>query len=375
MEKKNGKGKELAYMGNILFEGEYLNGKINGKGKEYYDDGKLKFEGNYLNGCRHGEGIQYYNNDKVRFEGEYLNDRIWNGKIYDLYSKKYFEIKNGAGYIRNYDYTGKILVSEGNYYNGERHGQQKNYYENGIIQFEGQYVNGSPNGHGKKYEMNGQLRFEGEYINGIAWNGIQYDYDNNTTYNIRNGKYVNNEEENENENENNEQNDDVISVNKSVLEKNNDNIIKEYDPDGNLLFEGEYLYSHRRKGKEYHNGILEYEGEYLYDKKYNGKGFNENGDIIYELKNGYGKVNEYGKNGNLFIGEYLNGKKNGEGKEYSNGKLEYEGNFLFGQRNGKGKLYNTYYDKLLFEGEFLNGKIWSGKGIEIHYYGMTGVSV
>ena len=214
--KKNGKGKEIAYMGNILFEGEYLNGKINGKGKEYYDDGKVKFEGNYLNGCRHGEGIQYYNNDKVRFEGEYLNDRIWNGKIYDLYSKKYFEIKNGAGYIKDYDCTGKILVSEGYYYNGERHGQQKDYYENGKILFEGQYLNGSPNGHGKKYEMNGQLRFEGEYINGIAWNGIQYDYDNNTTYNIRNGKYVNNEEEKEKENESNEQSDDVISLNMNM---------------------------------------------------------------------------------------------------------------------------------------------------------------
>ena len=59
---------------------------------------------------------------------------------------------------------GKKLISEGNYYNGERHGQQKEYHENGNIQFEGQYVNRSPNGHGKKYEMNGRLRFEGEYI-------------------------------------------------------------------------------------------------------------------------------------------------------------------------------------------------------------------
>ena len=43
------------------------------------------------------------------------------------------------------------------------------------------YEYGNSNGHGKKYEMNGRLRFDGEYFNGIAWNGIQYDYDNNTT--------------------------------------------------------------------------------------------------------------------------------------------------------------------------------------------------
>ena len=63
---------------------------------------------------------------------------------------------------------------------------------------------------------------------------------------------------------------------------------------------------------------MEYEGEYLYDKKYNGKGYDENGNIIYELINGNGKVKEYWVSyGSLmFEGEYLNGKKNGKGKEY-----------------------------------------------------------
>ena len=35
----------------MIFEGEYVNGKRNGKGKEYYD-GDLIFEGEYLNGKR-----------------------------------------------------------------------------------------------------------------------------------------------------------------------------------------------------------------------------------------------------------------------------------------------------------------------------------
>ena len=180
--KKHGKGKEYTYIGKINFEGEYLNGIINGKGKEYFDDGKIKYEGNYLNGLRHGEGILYYNNGKIRFMGEYSYGRIWNGKVFDCYWKKFFEIINGAGYIRDYDYSGKILLSEGPYSNGEKNGEQKDYYDNGNIQFEGQYINGKPNGHGKKYETNGNLRFEGDYINGIAWNGIQYDYVNNTIF-------------------------------------------------------------------------------------------------------------------------------------------------------------------------------------------------
>ena len=64
---------------------------------------------------------------------------------------------------------------------------------------------------------------------------------------------------------------------------------KECDIFGDLLFEGEYLYNQKRKGREYHNGKLEYEGEYLYERKRNGKGYEENSNIIYELVNGNGK--------------------------------------------------------------------------------------
>ena len=53
-ELSNGKGYIKEYDGNdeLLFEGEYLNGKRNGKGKEYDEDGKLRFEGEYLKGKR-----------------------------------------------------------------------------------------------------------------------------------------------------------------------------------------------------------------------------------------------------------------------------------------------------------------------------------
>ena len=49
------------------------------------------------------------------------------------------------------------------------------------------------------------------------------------------------------------------------------------------MFEGEYLYDWKIKGKEYIKGKLEYEGEYFFNKKWNGKGYDENGNIIYEL--------------------------------------------------------------------------------------------
>ena len=46
----------------------------------------------------------------------------------------------------------------------------------------------------------------------------------------------------------------------------------------------------------------------------------------------------------MFEGEYLNGKKwNGKGKEYdkNNGKLIFEGEYLNGEKNGKVKEYKN----------------------------------
>jgi len=82
--------------------------------------------------------------------------------------------------------------------------------------------------------------------------------------------------------------------------------------------------------------------------------------IIYN-KNGIAR--EYsGYNDELiFEGEYLNGQRNGKGKEYHyEDKLKYEGEYLNGLKNGKGKEYN-YKGKLEFEGEYFNGNKWNGK--------------
>ena len=69
------KGKEFnGYKDILIYEGEYLYGKRNGKGKEYNYFGQLEYEGEYLNGKRNGKGKEY-DNDKLIFEGEYLNDK------------------------------------------------------------------------------------------------------------------------------------------------------------------------------------------------------------------------------------------------------------------------------------------------------------
>ena len=82
--------------------------------------------------------------------------------------------------------------------------------------------------------------------------------------------------------------------------------------------------------------------------------------MIYELINGNGKMKEFYDRDHkklYFEGEYLNGKRNGKGKEYNyDGKLVFEGEYLNGKKwNGKGKEFD-YGGKLVFEGEYLNGK-------------------
>ena len=392
--KRNGKGKEYYDNGYLMYEGEYLNGKRNGKGEEYYDNGYLMFEGEYLNGKRNGKGKEYFYVIKIcsddydsydsfdksilMFEGEYLNGIKWNGKIYDKMDN-FTELKNGGGYIKEYSNINGLLLFEGNYLNGKRNGKGKEYNDNKIIfegeykndkrwngkgydgtnnilyelkngngkikeynnkghlEFEGEYLNGERNGKGKEYFRDGELMFEGEYLNGERnGKGKEY-YDNGKL--MFEGEYSNNKRNGEG---------------------------KEYYNNGYLKFEGIYLYNYRLRGKLYIKGKLEYEGDYLYDQKCNGKGYDENGNIIYELNNGNGKVKEYNYNGNiLFDGEYLNGKKNGKGKEYDDhGIIYFYGEYLNGQKwNGIeidfSHNYNEYTEivtHFLLEYEYINGK-------------------
>ena len=99
--------------------------------------------------------------------------------------------------------------------------------------------------------------------------------------------------------------------------------------------------------------------EYLNGKEWNGKVYKE--DMKYEIK--YGK--DYFRD-ILFEGEYLNGGKNGKGKEFysdSDETLLFEGIYKYGKREGKGKEYGINC-KIKFEEEYSNGK-GNGKGKEM----------
>ena len=59
--------------GNIIYEGEWINGEKNGNGISYYN-GKKYYEGEWLNGKKHGKGKLFYSNTGDTFNvGTYEN--------------------------------------------------------------------------------------------------------------------------------------------------------------------------------------------------------------------------------------------------------------------------------------------------------------
>ena len=71
-----------------------------------------------------------------------------------MYNDKHeisFELKNGKGNGKEYDF-------------------------NGILKYDGEYMNGEKNGKGKEYDNKGRLIFDGEYLNGKRWKGKIKEY-------------------------------------------------------------------------------------------------------------------------------------------------------------------------------------------------------
>ena len=100
------------YNENLIFDGEYLNGQRNGKGKEFFDNDYISYEGEYFKGKRNGKGKEYNYKGNLIFDGEYLNGKRWNGIGYNNNNSIIYELKNGKGYIKEYDFEG-ILKFEG----------------------------------------------------------------------------------------------------------------------------------------------------------------------------------------------------------------------------------------------------------------------
>ena len=287
---------------------------------------------------------------------------------YRIFSRKYI-VYESLSKAKVYDAISDSLIFEGEYSNGKRNGKGIEYYNNGKKKFEGEYLNGKRHGRGKEYDYNGDTKFEGEYLNGKRWKA-KLDIYGNKRQKIGELEYVNGKIWNLVEYDYN---------NKIISEIKEGRGYRKFFFGDRISIEGKYL-DGKKHGifKQYdYKGHLKHEFEYVFDKLWNAKKYDEDNNIITNiLINGKGFMEEYEYGHDIFYkkfeGEYLNGERNGKGKEYIynnfEGKLIFEGEYLNGERNGKGKEYN-YDGKLIFEGEYLNGKR-HGKGKEYYKYGV-----
>ena len=162
------------------------------------------------------------------------------------------------------------------------------------------------------------------------------------------------------------------------METKNENIIKSELNKGQKLnkdsVKSKYIlkiiFSHLEQKKAL--DIIRYNNAYKKIFGLNLKKYKEiSGKIKIGEKNGYNRIYNISSMYILFEGEYLNGKKNGFGKEYIKdsstysdegkigSKLIFEGQYLNGVKNGKGREDNRN-GKILFEGEYKNGNRWNG---------------
>ena len=162
-----------------------------------------------MNGKKNGKGVEYGRFSDKKYVGEFLNGKK-NGKIKEYVAKGYF--------YNIYESDKPNLIFEGEYLNNCRR-------------------------KGKEYYKNGKLLFEGDYLFTKKWNGKIYDCNGNVLFELNKGNGI----------IENEEYDEKIRIffgenlDKKIRSENVKG--KEFDYNGRLLFEGEYLRRKKWKGK------------------------------------------------------------------------------------------------------------------------------
>jgi uncharacterized protein len=295
--KKQGKWKYFHKNGIVSLEGSFKHGKKHGYFKTFDKKGNLLEAQKWIN----GEEIinvaelskleirkEYYPSGQVKTIASFKNDvpeGVRKEFAADGEIERSFILKNGQvigeglitekgekdGFWKEYFDSGK-LKAEGNYKKDIRTGQWKFYHRNKQLEQIGQYDDtGKFIGEWKWYYENGSLLRKEFYRNGLA-DGLMTEYDPQDNI-VAEGDYINGLE----------------------------NGFWSYNY-GDIKLEGDYI-DGQRNGKWKHyfgDGTLSFEGSFVDD--------NPNGHHVYYWPNGMVKDD----------GNYVMGKKNGEWTQYAN---------------------------------------------------------
>ena len=351
--------------------------------KNYTKEDLLQYQGNEeefkelnnkINQPFAHEVVLYDEKDKTRllFMG-HVKDKKFDGRgiLYKDYTYDgYF--KNGLkdGYFRVYKNNSTDLIYEGFYKEDKYQGKGILYDGNGNKIYNGYFYNGKYHEIGIEYFQKEKLKRKMFYENGESLKesfGVLYNEDN-VIYQglLKNLKPENGKNITIYDNKN-----FIIYVGDiSCFEYNGKGILY-YEESNYIYFDGFFDRGSYIKGKIYDpQGNLIYDGEFLNNQPKEIKNVN-----LYELNKklkftgdlSSGKYQDFGKlyqnNILLYEGYYKDGLYEGNGILYIDENTKYEGQFKKGKYNGKGKIIKEKY--LYFEGEYLAGKK-QGKGI--YYY-------
>ena len=276
--------------------------------KKTYRD-KSIYEGDFKNGKRCGKGkMKYPCCRHCIYDGEWRNNS-YHGKGRIVYCRKRTyegEFKNGFD-----DGNGKMIYKNGDVYIGQwkdgiKHGDGKMVYTSGQV-YEGEWKNGRYDGYGKiLYPFS--MEYHGEWESGlyhgkgrmIVNQGI-FDGD------FYKGRHV-----------------------RGTMNYENQDVVEIFGPE--IVYAKKYL-----RGRAVYANGNKYEGSFL--------------DISYRcafIKEGIGCM--IYKNGDKYMGEWVNGCKENYGVyTYANGD-KYEGDWKHGIKCGRGKY--TYTDGRILQGIF-----------------------
>ncbi|MCX6285390.1 MAG: toxin-antitoxin system YwqK family antitoxin [Bacteroidetes bacterium] len=200
--------------GNIKQEGTYLDDKKDGYFKDYTETGDLLKISKYLMGELQPEAEEiaklkvkneYYPDGKLKLSAMYRNESpegIWR------------EFKPDGTIEKSLMYHNGVITGEGNVLDdGNKDGPWKEFFADGTLKSEGNYVDGKPVGDWKYYHLNGKTEQIGKFNKqGIPEGKWKWFYEDGKLLreeNYRNGL--------------------------------RDGLLSEYDDEGNLIEEGEFV--------------------------------------------------------------------------------------------------------------------------------------
>jgi len=178
--------------GTLLMRGDYKDGKEQGEWSNYWENGQLKNKSTFKAGLLSGAWESYYPTGKLKLSGKYEDnfkvgewtDYFENGKPKDILTYKLFKEKSKVEYgimkdrVRSDSKKDGHAVSfsmkdyrkteEGDYKEGEKHGEWIAYYPGGrnpaVIS---NYKNGELDGTMKQFDKRGNLLQEMDYKEGL----------------------------------------------------------------------------------------------------------------------------------------------------------------------------------------------------------------